>query len=104
MSESVKIRVAGNKLQVEILTEQLREWSKQWGKKKIFRVKRYDRNQGASNGTPCKYHRTFGARRFVNYIDMKLPEDPQKIRCKHCGSPLHENHKRCWKCGKEVQK
>jgi len=131
MSESLKIRVAGTKAQVELLTEQLRAWSKSWGKRKIFRVKRYDRVKGSSTGDPWKYHQSFGARRFVNYITMKLPkdprhpvcmihghsgdeycgrcgakmpEDPQKIRCKHCGSPLHENHKQCWNCGKKVQK
>ena len=71
--ESVKIRIAGTQAQVELLTEQLREWSKQWGERKIFRVKRYDRGHN-----PSKYHRTFGARRFVNYIDMKLLRIPSK--------------------------
>lgn len=76
MNETLKIRIAGSKDQVEELTEKLREFSKQWGSKKIFRVKRYDRGaQGKIN----KYHLTFGARRFVNYIEMKIPGDPQKI-------------------------
>lgn len=76
MSESLKIRIAGTKEQVEEITEKLRELSKQWGKRKIFRVKRYDRGaQGKIN----KYHLTFGARRFVNYIEMKIPGDPPKI-------------------------
>ena len=76
-SESIKIRIAGNKKDVEWLTEKLRELSKQWGSKKIFRVKRYDRI--IETGKLWKYHRTFGARRYVNYITMKIPEDPQQI-------------------------
>jgi len=79
MSESIKIRVAGTKEQVEEFTEKVREWSKQWGKRKIFRVKRYDRTKGAHNGKPWKYHPTFGARRYVNYITMKLPGIPSKL-------------------------
>jgi len=79
MSESVKVRITGTKPQVELLTEQLRDWSKQWGKKKIFRVKRYDRQK---NGHINKYHLTFGARRFVNYIEMKLPRIPSKLKGK----------------------
>jgi len=78
MSENIKIRVAGNKEQVEEFTEKVREWSKQWGKRKIFRVKRYDRQKGAGTGKIWKYHPTFGARRFVNYITMKLPKIPSK--------------------------
>ncbi len=75
--ESLKIRIAGDKPQVEELTEKLREWSKQWGERKVFRVKRFDREaQGSIN----KYHLTFGARRYVNYIEMKLPGDPQQIQ------------------------
>ena len=73
--ESLKIRVAGNKEQVELFTEKVREWSKQWGKRKIFKVKRYDRGHNLS-----KYHRTFGSKRFVNYITIKLPEDPQQFQ------------------------
>ena len=69
--ESLKIRVAGNKKQVEEFTEKVREWSKQWGNRKIFRVKRYDRGHNLG-----KYHRTFGARRYVNYITIKLPRIP----------------------------
>ena len=72
--ESVKVRIAGTKSQVELLTEQLREWSKQWGKRKIFRVKRYDRGHNLG-----KYHLTFGARRFVNYVEMKLPRIPSNL-------------------------
>lgn len=79
MSESLKIRVAGTQAQVEQLTGQLREWSKQWGKRKIFRVKRYDRMDGAGSGEIWKYHPTFGARRFINYIEMKLPQAPGKL-------------------------
>jgi len=73
MSESLKIRIAGDQKKVELLTEKLRDWSKQWGERKIFRVKRYDRGK---EGKINKYHLTFGARRFVNYIQMKLPGIP----------------------------
>lgn len=76
MSESVKIRIAGTKEQVEDLTAKLKELSKQWGSRKIFRVKRYDRGE---HSQLSKYHRTFGARRYVNYITMKVPEDPQQL-------------------------
>lgn len=92
--ESLKIRVAGTKEQVELLTEQLRNWSKQWGKRKIFRVKRYDRGHD-----PSKYHRTFGARRYVNYIDVKLPKDPRHPVCMIYG---HSGDKYCGRCGAKM--
>ena len=65
----LKIRIAGDLRQVEDLTAKLREWSKQWGKRKIFNVRRYDRGEKRN-----KYHLTLGSAQFVNYIKMKIPE------------------------------
>ena len=96
MSESMKIRIAGAKEQVEQLTEKLREWSKQWGKRKIFRVKRYDRQK---HGHIAKYHATFGNRRFVNYIEMKLPKD---LRHPVCMMEGHSGDDYCGRCGAKM--
>lgn len=66
---TIKIRIAAHtKEQAEELTRILAKLAKSWGKRKIISVRRYDRGEDIN-----KYHRTFGSRRYVNYIDMQLP-------------------------------
>lgn len=101
---SLKIRVAGTQAQVEMLTEQLRNLSKSWGARKIFRVKRYDRTSGSLTGSAWKYHRTFGARRFVNYITLKLPETMKLPESRHpvCMMEGHSGNDYCGRCGAKM--
>lgn len=71
--KGVKIRIAGDLQETNIIVEKLREWAKPWGNRLIFRVKRYDRGPEVVTGK--KYHRTFGARRYVAYVHMNISED-----------------------------
>ena len=64
----LKVRIAGDPQEVERLTTLLCLWAKRWGKRKIFRVKRYNRDPATN-----PYHRTFGSAKLVNYIKMKIP-------------------------------
>lgn len=63
----LKVRIAGDPRQVEQLTALLRAYSKTWGARKVFRVRRYNRKPD--------YHRTLGKASRVNYIRMKLPKE-----------------------------
>lgn len=72
--KDIKIRlICEDPRQMERLSEKLRSWSKQWGSRKIFSVRRYKRNNGAFNDKN-KYDRSFGNAPVIYYIRMKLPE------------------------------
>lgn len=70
----LKVRICGDLAQMNILTEKLREMSKQWGSRKIFRIRRYKRQHNPK----AKYDRSFGDSEYIYYIRMKVLSDEQR--------------------------
>lgn len=68
-----KVRIAGDPQQLDRIITILKENAKQWGQRKIFRVKTYDRGEDLA-----KYHRTFGNRRYVAYVTMELKKNEKQ--------------------------
>ena len=76
--EDLKIRVVGDPRQTEGLLELLKDVSKTWGKRKIFQIRKYKRQNGAKS----IYNRSFGNAEFIYYIKMKIPVvgGPDKLK------------------------
>ena len=68
--KNLKVRIVGDPRQMEQMTEILRDQAKVWGKRKLFSIRRYKRQ----NNPKAKYDRSFGGATHIYYVRMTLPE------------------------------